>query len=755
MYYKRKSTMSMKNINYIAIAISVLALALGVAGVTLVTGPAGEDGAMGATGPAGSMGPSGSNGAPGATGASGSPGVAGPIGPAGARGATGPAGPSGTLGSITADITGVVVDAATGETIEGADIITEPTSVTTSTDASGMFTLTDVPKGEYSVIVFADGYDSNWINNVEVLSTDSISVNLAVSETVYRLILMRGVNTRQAELYTYPNDQVTMTLTVLEGHDAYTYGMITSGLSNIGKGTYALLQTLNVTHDTDSIVSWSWTLDAPMNSAAVIEDANTQFPRFKTDIQGKYMVSLTVVTAEGHSYTDTMAVYAGDYAGISKCAACHSGSVMPDKVTPFSETGHSNKFEATWNSYSGTRDYCIKCHVLGYDETADNGGFDDAVRSLGWDSDEMSAMAFLKANPAGNMTLSQITATPVLEATINIQCENCHGPGDDAHTSTLSFESTVCTQCHAQYPDYIQSAHYLNSGRNNLHMAESTGCAGCHTGQGFVNEMIRGEALVFPNMATPNNPANMIEPELQSPIGCATCHDPHTATHPDEPNVGKSLQLRTSGEVTAPQGWTVDAGESKVCVMCHSNKRDVTYLEQYLDQGQSRGPHGNTQSDVFYGEGVITWGENFSDSPHKFLLPEGCINCHMVDGDHSWSMVASDGTEKTETCMQTGCHSAGTITTFDRTSRSDFDGDGTIEGVGTEIEGLLEQLREVLPKKDDGTLYTSGFNNAPLTVLELEAYWNYNVINSDGSNGVHNTQFVVQVLKETISQLSG
>ncbi|MFC1755333.1 carboxypeptidase regulatory-like domain-containing protein [Thermoproteota archaeon] len=741
----------MKNINYIAIAISVLALALGVASVTLVTGPAGEDGAIGPTGPMGSLGPTGSDGVQGETGASGSLGATGPTGPAGARGETGPAGASGI---ITADITGVVVDAVTGETIEGADIITEPTSVTTSTNASGMFTLADVPKGEYSVIAFADGYNSNWVSNVEV-STDSVSVNLAVSETVYRLILMRGVNTRQANVFNYPDDQVAMTLTVLEGHDSYTYGMITNGLSNIGKGTYALLQTLNNTHDTDDIISWSWTLDAPMNSAAIIEDNDTQFPRFKTDVQGKYMVSLTVETTEGHTYSDTMPVYAGDYSGVSKCAACHSGSVMPDKVTPWSETGHADKFEASFGSYSGTRDYCIRCHVLAYDETADNGGFDDVLRSLGWDPADMSAMSFIKANPAGNMTIRDITANPTLTATINIQCETCHGPGDDAHTSALSFESDVCLQCHAQYPDYIQSAHYLNSGRNNLHMAESTDCADCHTGQGFVNYFIRGEELVFPNMVTPNNPANMIEPELQSPIGCVTCHDPHTATHPDEPNEGKSLQLRTSGEVTSPQGWIVDAGESKVCVICHSNKRDVAYLEKYLDSGNSRGPHSNTQSDVFYGEGVITWGENFSDSPHLFLTPDGCIKCHMVDGDHSWSMVASDGTEKIETCMQTFCHSAGTITTFNKISRSDFDGDGTIEGVGTEIEGLLEQLREVLPKKEDGTLYTSGFNNAGLTVLELEAYWNYNVINNDGSNGIHNTQFVVQVLQETISQLGG
>ena len=467
------------------------------------------------------------------------------------------------------------------------------------------------------------------------------------------------------------------------------------------------------------------------------------------------MVSITVTTASGHSYSDTMTIYAGDYAGVEKCAACHSGSVMSDKVTPWSETGHSNKFEATWNSYSGTRDYCIRCHVVGYDETADNSGFDDAVRSLGWNPSEMSAMAFLKANPAGNMTLRDLTANPAVSSVMNIQCENCHGPGDDAHTSTLSFESSVCTQCHAQYPDYIQSAHYLNSGRNNLHMAESTDCAKCHTGQGFVNYQIRHETLIFPNMATPNNPSNMIEPELQAPIGCVTCHDPHIATNPDEPNEGKSLQLRTSGEVTAPQGWTVDAGESKVCVMCHSNKRDTAYLEKYLDSGNSRGPHGNTQADVFYGEGVITWGENFSDSPHTFLVPDDCITCHMVDGDHTWSMVTSEGTEKTETCMQIGCHGAGTITTFNRQARSDFDGDGTIEGVATEIEGLLEQLREVLPKNANGNLITSGFNTAGLTQVQLEAYWNYNVINSDGSNGIHNTQFIVQVLKETISQLSG
>jgi hypothetical protein len=253
----------------------------------------------------------------------------------------------------------------------------------------------------------------------------------------------------------------------------------------------------------------------------------------------------------------------------------------------------------------------------------------------------------------------------------------------------------------------------------------------------------------------------MLAPELQAPIACATCHDPHQATHPED---GKSKQLRVIGEVTAPQGFTVDAEESAVCVMCHANKRDVQYLEDYLNEKNSRGPHGNTQSDVFYGKGVITFDQTFTNSPHTVIAEEGCVQCHMYSiighgdneaGGHTWSMVMVNGTENIVACTQSGCHAEGSIITFDRTASADFDGDGTIEGVQTEIEGLIAKLAEVLPKNDDGTLYSSGFNNAGLSELELQAYWNYYVINNDGSKGIHNTQFSVQVLQETYKQLTG
>ena len=605
-------------------------------------------------------------------------------------------------------------------------------------------------------------------------------------EAEYPYGKVRAVGFRTGDLDVYPDDHVWLTLT--GGYGTHNNNnIVTSGLNNVGVGTYVYLEGKETDAHGETIHGWTWKVTGPLEQEVTVDNPTARQTRFLAAKEGKYEVQITATLTGATEDTSEFTVYAGRYVGAESCAQCHNGSVMPDKVTAWRETGHATKFETTFARYSATSDYCVGCHTTGYNEADSAGGFDDAARLAGWDPATNSFAAWMTGN---SMTLQDVKDSPIGKF-INIQCETCHGPGS-VHTKALSFEPGVCSQCHPQEAQWRFSGH-ANTGSTNMHMAESTGCVECHTGQGFVEVKIRGNDPVFPKMATEDNPTNLPEPGATSPVACATCHDPHAATEPfnkgteEAPNIA-SLQLRLAGEVTMPNGATVNAHESAVCVSCHANKRDLAYKDDYMARKNSRGPHGNTQSDNFYGitPAAFDFGMgNYSSSPHPALVPESCISCHMaaspaapegavVDGvevvsshgvsvlnnagSHTWSMTGSylgEEVENVAACMASGCHAEGSITTFNRQAYGDFDGDGRVEGVQDEMAGLLEVVAGALPKNADGNLYGIGFNKADLTDTELQAYWNYNLVASDGSGGVHNTTYSIQVLQRTYKALTG
>ena len=321
-----------------------------------------------------------------------------------------------------------------------------------------------------------------------------------------------------------------------------------------------------------------------------------------------------------------------------------------------------------------------------------------------------------------------------------------------------------------------------------MRMAEGTSCVQCHTGEGFVKVAIRGEQPVFPFMAREGLKANLVEPAEQPPVACATCHDPHAFTEPFDkgtaqaPNIA-SLQLRRTGNVTMPNGVTVDAKDSAVCVTCHADKRDLQYKADYLAGKYTRGAHDNSQSDVFYGasSAVFDFGKgNYATSPHSMIVKEGCIECHMaaspaapagakVDGKevvsshgvnvvntvggHTWAVVgqlAGKPVQNIAAC--TTCHKD--LKDFNRQAFGDYDGNGKAEGIQTEVQGLLKLVAAQLPKDKDGNIISS-ITKDNTTEVQRQALWNYAVVKNDKSNGIHNAAFSVQVLQRTYKAISG
>jgi hypothetical protein len=107
------------------------------------------------------------------------------------------------------------------------------------------------------------------------------------------------------------------------------------------------------------------------------------------------------------------------------------------------------------------------------------------------------------------------------------------------------------------------------------------------------------------------------------------------------------------------------------------------------------------------------------------------------------------------------CH--GPITGFDF-ARKDYNGDGIIEGVQTEVQKLLDKLSTMLPNSTyqanpnnyvaDGLVKSPSVKTNWPTKL-LQAAWNWQFVNVEGSRGVHNAPYAVGVLKASIADLTG
>jgi hypothetical protein len=100
--------------------------------------------------------------------------------------------------------------------------------------------------------------------------------------------------------------------------------------------------------------------------------------------------------------------------------------------------------------------------------------------------------------------------------------------------------------------------------------------------------------------------------------------------------------------------------------------------------------------------------------------------------------------------------------------KADYNGDGVIEGVQTEVQHLLDRLSTLLPPRvyqsnpanyvADGLIKTSDSSMAIYTNVPtkfLKAYYNWDIVFRDGSLGIHNAPFVVGLLKASIGDLTG
>ena len=464
----------------------------------------------------------------------------------------------------------------------------------------------------------------------------------------------------------------------------------------------------------------------------------------RPDVHGEYVVTATVTAGPNGSSTMAQTFIAGTYVGIAACTKCHNGGLAETMVPTWSQTAHASLFTNGVNGVEGTgySASCIACHTVGYDanNTVNNGGFSALASQLGWKFPSVLQPGNFAAMPAALQNVS------------NIQCENCHGPGSE-HANyggalvaiSVPTNSGACSQCHDEPSHHIKSAAWANS----LHAVTTTDpagnatCVGCHTGTGFIARM-KGATITDTSY---------------HPIDCYTCHEPHGLTAP----ANDSHLIRNMQSATLADGTVVTSvGEGILCMQCHQSRVNAsTYVDSTAGSAHF-GPHEGPQADMLMGTNGYTYGQQIPTSAHQFAVVNTCVDCHMQTvattdpaflnaGDHTFSTTyapAGKAPEDLVGACQT-CHGPD-VTTFNF-PLFDYNGDGVIEGVQTEVQHLLDQLSSMLPPNNQAK--TSLTIDNTWTKPQLEAAYNWLFVTNDGSRGIHNTAYTVGLLKASIANL--
>ncbi len=623
---------------------------------------------------------------------------------------------------------------------------------------------------------------------------------------------------------------------------------VSAGLPNVPLGNTVILSgpNLKAAAPPTAITNWTWTLTPPSGSSATLSSITSQFPQFTADVAGLYQ--LTYASTSGGVTATALNINAAKYVGVGtvggttainpQCGACHDGSVQSNKMTSWAATQHASLFSTNIAQYAAQAPTPSQwqTQTVGYGQNAGSLGFNTLVSTAGFEF------------PSGGMSYSTFTSSyPDIAKLANVQCENCHGPGSGHSGSPTATaysysKAGVCGQCHSQTPQFNNSVH------NSTGIAHGTSnysaywigasCSRCHSTAGFLNFLSTGAQSAVTGS------------DAFAGVNCVACHDPHGATN--------THQLRLKGNTTIVlDGSTVDAGVAANCYKCHDGfyeyNQNVCYtstsgvaVTTCLTNDQAatkymRQVHYNPQSPLLEGKGIMTDLQNGNGTgTYKFSLTENsfhsgstfilsevtgnstlsttndkCVTCHMPSGPgpsetgyqrmggHSFAM-AYGSTSHTAAC--TPCHT--TLTTFDRTARADYDGDGTIEGIQTEVRGILFVLAAKIQARDttrikaitatsaaavtrDNTLSYNGTcssftatgctaaagttscdnlatgkartdyqvcNFIDLADYLKRAIWNYNMMTREGSFGVHNAASSIQTLQKTytaVGQISG
>jgi len=568
--------------------------------------------------------------------------------------------------------------------------------------------------------------------------------------------------------------------------------------------------------------STSWSLlSKPAKSAAVLTHTNDLVAELRPDVQGVYIIQDNVT---GKTLTNTAASFVGwtGTLGLS-CDTCHGLANTfgnEDMVTPWSQTLHATMAQRGVDGVLGSHytENCFVCHTLGYNKApsaASNGNFYAVEKQLGWTFPTV-------------LTNTNFAAMPQqLQNLANIQCESCHGPGSrHPGEPSVSLDVRVCAQCHQNGSNHMRPSQWEISPHagayDNTSLSRGTNpqCSRCHSPAGFV-AVGKGTADRSTTNGVPTGTGPL------SCQACHDPHDAFGNTDRHQLRIYDTFLMGNpyfrSNTVTVAMGDSLttsdlrltnsnvvvtNAGQSAACMICHNGRQLPTQVQLYGSNKnkmfyQTGSTHDSPVAEVFTGIGGYDYGKIMGNSFHTYLAD--CQACHMyllrapvnnvaqdsiaiddvvtpvttavynqfanVLGDHTFQMsyAYTNGVEHVAdniaACNQ--CHASfEPVDSFDFKpgNAQDYDGDGVISGVQTEVHGLLNHLGFLL--QTTGLTATTNAvgqvtnisgsysTNSILVEAQRKAAWNWFIAYREGSFGVHNTQYSIRLLQTSYTDLS-
>jgi hypothetical protein len=578
--------------------------------------------------------------------------------------------------------------------------------------------------------------------------------------------------------------------------------------------------------------SANWSLvSKPDGSTATLNHTNGLIAELRPDVEGVYVIQDNVTH---RSITNTAAGWTGvQFCAICHGPGNNVGQVdlvTPWSQTlhaSMAQRGVDGQLSSHYN------ESCFQCHTVGFNQSpaATNGNFYAVQQQIGWPFPSVLQPGNYAAMPDQLKNLANIQCenchgpgsrhpgSPSVSLDVKV-CASCHQDGSH-HVRPQQWEisphagayenisnsrgvNSSCARCHSPLGFMEVAKGEASPGVTNV----NTGTTAVPTGTGPLTCQICHD----PHDKHGDDPdRHQLRVFDTVQIGY-----PLFPTSPTV-SVGLGDSLTTADlRLTNSTITVTNVGASAACIVCHNERQWPTQVQITTNNVgkmfyQTGGPHDQTAGEAFLGIGAYDYGQVMGNSFHTHLAD--CQACHMyqlrapsggvaqdsiaiddvltpvttavynqfvnVLGDHTFMLdyvyQDTNGVQHTAdniaACNQ--CHASfEPVDSFDFKSvfAQDYDGNGLIEGVQTETQGLLNNLGFLL-KTTGVTITTTNLGGGVTNVISVstsagystndvlkeaqrKAVWNWLLEYREGSFGVHNTQFTIRLLQTSYTDLS-
>ena len=361
-------------------------------------------------------------------------------------------------------------------------------------------------------------------------------------------------------------------------------------------------------------------------------------------------------------------------------------------------------------------------------------------------------------------------------------CKGSQGPiGPAGESSVLQLEGFAaninCGDCHNTDTDttnYVWAKKYQWELSKHFYGGDfernSTPCSGCHTTEGYVQRMLRGNPPY-----TSTAWAGVVTTHIDaSPPGCFACHSPHS---------NGDFRRRTEAPVTPYSPLTtpiatLDFGKGNTCLSCHQPRSMSPLLpakpaatDSLTITNNRWYPHYGVQGMMLSGQAGFefpgyTYTGNSAHSTLPAIKQEGCTVCHMADaaagsgiaGGHTMNVSYTNTSGvlawNTKGCLTSGCHATmPSVDDYISAASSLTGGMGARKYIAASLDSLAKEL--VKKKYIDSTNTITATTSKPLKipVTKAGALYNFLFLEHDMSNGVHNTRYAVELVKSSLIEI--